>query len=62
MEQHNYGSARVSIFMAAVSTFSFLTKDNVAWAIGCASGIVAIVSGCMAIRHYYHATKKIKRK
>lgn len=57
--QHS-GSARLSILMFAVSALSFITKSNVAWGIGICSGLVAIISGIMAIRYYYYATKKMK--
>jgi len=57
--QHS-GSARLSVLMTAISILSFITKSNIAWGIGICSGLVAMASGIMAIRYYYHATKKLK--
>ncbi len=31
-------------------------------AIGYVAAIVSITAGCMAVRYYYHATKKIKKE
>jgi hypothetical protein len=57
--QHS-GSARLSFAMTLVSILSFISKSNVAWGIGVGSGLVAMISGVMAIRYYYYATKKMK--
>lgn len=60
--ENNYGSTRLSLFMAIISALSFITKTNVAWVIGCISGCVAICSGLMAIRYYYYATRKVRKE
>lgn len=59
MEHHSTHNT-VLVSMASALT-SIITADYQA-VISLTAGLVAIVSGCMAIRHYYYATKKIKNE
>lgn len=58
------GSTTLSVISFLASMVSFLladlTKSDVAWAVGILSGSTAFLSGIMAIRYYYYATKKVK--
>lgn len=45
----------ISVFTAVVSFV------NVTEAVKSFAGLVSIVTGLMAIRYYYHATKKVKK-
>lgn len=52
-------SASLSVFS---TVFAVVTLKDAQAAVTFTASIIAIVSGCFAIRHYYHATKKLKEK
>lgn len=62
---HEMSSATLSVGSWLLSIISFVvdhfTKSNVAFGLGLVSGSVAAISGIMAIRYYYYATKNLKK-
>lgn len=60
MDHHSYaGNANTSFF---ISVFTALVSfANAAEAVKSVAGLVSIFTGVMAIRYYYHATKKINK-
>lgn len=60
MDHNTYaGNANTSFFISAVS--AVLSFANAGEAVKSLAGLVSIVTGVMAIRYYYHATKKLKK-
>lgn len=49
-----------TILSGGSALISIITIGNVQSAVSVLAGLVAIVSGCFAIRYYYKATNKIK--
>lgn len=60
MEHQTYaGNANTSFF---ISVFTALVSfANAAEGVKSLAGLVSIATGIMAIRYYYHATKKINK-
>lgn len=57
--EHKTGLVNVVISMIS-STTAIITADVQA-IVSLTAGLIAIASGCMAIRYYYYSTKKIKK-
>lgn len=59
-QQHTAGTlgTTISIISAAIT----IVTSDIQTYISATAGMVAIVSGCMAIRFYYYSTKKVNRK
>jgi len=50
-------STSISIFSASIA---LITLKDLQIAVGFIASLIAIISGCFAIRYYYYSTKKIK--
>lgn len=56
MNDHNSPGAAIGAILSVISASISIAADIQPF-ISLSAGIVAIISGCMAIRYYYKATK-----
>lgn len=52
----------INVVISALTTTAAIATIDIQAVISCIAGIVAIISGFMAIRFYYYATKKENEK
>lgn len=58
----NNGTGLLSVIVSMLSaTFAWITAKDVQVYVSITAGLVAIVSGVFAIRHYYLSTKKLNK-
>lgn len=59
---HNVENGHISALVSILSaTFAWIASHDISEMIKGIAGMVAIVSGIMAIRYYYYATIKAKK-
>lgn len=54
----------VGSFLASVAGFfaAHFTKADIAWAIGCAAGVVSIAAGVLTVNEKVRSIKRLKRQ
>ncbi len=58
---HPIGAAVSSTISLLSASFAVFTLQNLQIYLTMTASVIAIVSGMFAIRHYYYATKRIKK-
>lgn len=58
----NHSPTNINTIISMISASVSIVMANFQEILSIVAALIAIVSGCMAIRHYYYSTKDVKKR